>query len=147
MALTHWNPWRELEDMSSRLNSIFKLEGGNGDVTTMTVSDWSPRADIKENVEEYVVTAELPGVPKDDIKVSVKDGVLSISGERRSEKEEKGSKTHRIERFYGSFCRSFSLPEGVDENKIAADTKEGLLYVHLPKSPTAKTPSKEIRVK
>ncbi len=147
MDLVRWNPWRELEDISSRLNAFFMPEGGAGNVVRMTMSDWNPRVDITENAEEFVVTAELPGVERKNVKIDVNEGTLSISGEKHSKREEKGEKTHRVERSYGRFCRKFSLPDGINENKIVAENKDGLVYVHLPKSPGAKTSVKEIRVK
>lgn len=112
----------------------------------MTLADWAPRVDVKETPEEFLIFAELPGVRKEDVKVTVKDGVLSLKGERKMEKEEKNTKYHRVERHYGSFMRSFSVPEGVDETKVLADYKEGVLNVHLPKSKDAKAKPVEIKI-
>ena len=105
--------------------------------------------DIKETDEEYLIKAELPEVNKDDVKVSVNSGVLVIQGERTMEKEEGGKdeKFHRIERAYGSFARSFTLPEDVKKEKIHAEHKEGMLYVHLPKHTQPPAKSVEVKVK
>lgn len=112
----------------------------------MTVAQWSPAVDISEDEKEYVVKAELPDLKKEDVKVCVEDGDLTISGERKFEKEEKGKKYHRIERSYGSFVRSFTLPEGVSGDKVSASFKDGVLEVHLPKDEKAKPKSVEVKV-
>ena len=148
MRLTRWDPFRELEDMSSRLNRVLGRPDlpGSAEEGSMTVADWTPLVDIAETSEEFVIRAELPMVEKKDIKVTAKDGVLSIQGERKHEAESKGKKYHRIERSYGTFLRSFTIPEGVDEAKLMAEYKDGVLSVHLPKSPTAKPRSVEVKV-
>jgi HSP20 family protein len=143
-----WNPFKELEDVQNRLSRIFgrpavSTEGGKEE---MTVSEWSPLVDISEDDKEYLVKAELPDIKKEDIKINVHDNVLSISGERKYEKEEKGKKYHRVERAYGSFLRSFTLPDDADAAKISAECKDGMLKVHLPKSEKAKPKSIEVKV-
>ncbi len=112
----------------------------------MTLSDWAPSVDIGENDKEYVVKAELPEVKKEDIEVNVEDGTLSITGERRVEKEETGMKFHRVERSYGRFERSFSLPDQADADKITSEYKDGILTIHLPKNPKAKPATHRIEV-
>lgn len=102
--------------------------------------------DITEDEKEYVIKAELPEVKKEDVKLTVQDNVLAISGERKYEKEEKDKKYHRVERAYGSFLRSFTLPEDADGSKVAAEYKDGLLKVHLPKAERAKPKSIEVKV-
>jgi HSP20 family protein len=135
--------------MSSRLNNFFgrnyPLKGTTPEGTMMH-SDWTPAVDIKETPEEFVIKAELPEVNKDDVKVSIDDGVLSIRGERKFEKEDKGKTYHRIERAYGTFMRSFSIPENVDEKKLLATYKDGVLEVHLPKTPVTKPKAIEVKV-
>lgn len=143
-----WDPFKELEEMQTRLSRIFgqppaSKEGGKEE---MTMAEWSPLVDISEDEKEYLVKAELPDIKKEDIKLSVHDNVLSISGERKYEKEEKGKKYHRVERAYGSFLRSFTLPDDADASKIAAESKDGILKVHLPKSEKAKPKSIEVKV-
>ena len=112
----------------------------------MTVAQWSPLVDITEDDHEWLIKAELPEVTKDQIKVSVEGGVLAIAGERKLEKQEEDRKYHRIERAYGSFLRSFTLPEGADGSKVSAEFREGVLKVHLPKSEKVKPKSVEVKV-
>lgn len=149
MAIVKWDPFRELEDMSDRLNRVFNRpavsRSGNGK-ETMTAADWSPVVDVLESEKEYVIKAELPEVKKDDVKITVQDGVLTIQGERKHEAEEKGKRFHRIERSYGAFIRSFSVPDFVDEEKVAAEFKDGVLSLHLPKTEKAKPRAIEVKV-
>lgn len=141
MQLTSWNPFREMEELLRRhQHGALAVPGdGNG-------SEWAPVVDIKESKKEYLIEAELPGVAKEDVKVTVNNGVLTLEGERHTEKEDKDEKHHRVERFYGHFQRSFSLPEDVDVAKIGADSKDGLIRVHLPKTPVSTPKSVEIKV-
>ena len=148
-AVTRWDPFKELEDMQSRLNTLFGRAPvrKNGDKEeALTVAEWAPLVDITEDDKEYLIKAELPEVKKEDIKLTVDEDVLTITGERKYEKEEKGKKYHRVERAYGSFMRSFTLPEDADGSKVSADCKDGLLKVHLPKSERAKPKSIEVKV-
>lgn len=147
MTLVRWDPFRELEDMSDRLNRVFARPAvRTGGKETLTVADWIPVVDISESEGEYVIKAELPEVKKEDVKVTVEDGVLTIQGERRQEKEEKGKRFHRVERSYGSFVRSFSLPESVDESATKAEYKDGVLTLHLPKSEKVKPKAIDVKV-
>jgi len=113
--------------------------------TSLRSSAWAPAVDISETADSYEVTAELPGLTKDDVKISYESGVVSIRGEKKQEKEEKGKNYHRMERSYGAFERSFSLPTHVDVNKIEAKFKDGVLTLHLPKAEDARP--KEIPIK
>ncbi len=142
------NPWKELEDMERRLAAYFRqpLKTDKGEKEAIKVSQWSPLVDISEDDKEYVVKAELPGFKKEDVKLSVEDHVVSISGERKFEKEEKGERYHRIERAYGHFMRSFALPEDADAGKVSAEYKDGVLTVHIPKSAKAQPKSIEVKV-
>lgn len=148
MTLVRWDPFRELEEMSDRLNRMFSRSaiGGKNGKEALTVADWTPTVDISETEGEYLIKAELPEVKKEDVKVTLEDGVLTLTGERRHEKEEKNTKYHRMERSYGSFVRSFSLPELVDETNVKADYKDGVLRLHLPKSEKAKPRAIEVKV-
>ena len=112
----------------------------------MTVSEWAPLVDLVEDDKEYLIKAELPEVKKEDVKVTVENGVLSIGGERKFEKEEENKKYHRIERAYGSFMRSFALPQDAAGDKINAEFKDGVLKVHLPKSAEAKPKSIDVKI-
>lgn len=147
MTLVRWDPFRELEDMSDRLNRVFARPATRtAGKETLTVADWIPTVDISETEGEYLIKAELPEVKKEDVKVTVEDGVLTIQGERRQEKEEKGKKYHRVERSYGSFVRSFSLPDFVDEGAVKAEYKDGVLNLHLPKTEKAKPKAIDVKV-
>ena len=150
MTLVRWDPFRDLEDVSSRLNWMFRrpaLPQTNGtNKETMIVADWVPSVDISETEGEYQIKAEIPDVKKEDVKVTVEDGVLTIQGERKYEKEEKGKKYHRVERSYGSFIRSFTLPDLVDETKVKAEFKDGVLNLQLPKSEKTKPKAIEVTV-
>jgi HSP20 family protein len=147
-ALTQWNPFQEMDDLQSRFAKLFGLtpaRAGNGGQELMTVARWAPSVDIIEDEKEWLVKAELPEVKKEDVKVSVEDGVLTITGERKLEKEEKNKKYHRIERSYGNFLRSFTLPDGADGSKVNAEFKDGVLKVHLPKGEKAKPKTIEVK--
>lgn len=145
---TSWNRWKEFDEMEKRLSSLWgrtptKAEGQK---EAISVAEWSPLVDISEDEKEYLIKAELPEMKKEDVKLTVQDNVLAISGERKYEKEEKDKKYHRVERAYGSFLRSFTLPEDADGSKVAAEYKDGILKVHLPKSEKAKPKSIEVKV-
>ena len=148
-ALAKWNPFREMEDLHDRLFSLWNPSAArraNGEEEAMTLSEWSPLVDIVEDKQEYLIKAELPEVKKDDIHVTVENGVLTIKGERKFEKEVKDQRYHRVERAYGTFVRTFSLPDDADGAKVRADFKDGLLTVHLSKSETAKPKQIEVKV-
>ena len=144
-----WDPIRELEEMQKRLSSLLGRrlpllrDGGEEE---FTVTEWSPPVDIAEDDKEYTVKAELPGLNKENIKLTVENGVLSITGERKVEKEEKNKKYHRIERSYGTFTRTFALPDDASADKVSAEFKDGVLKVHLPKEEKAKSKSVEVKV-
>ena len=138
MQLAQWNPFREMDEMLRNIRLPRE--------TSSPLADWSPAVDISEKDREYLVKAQLPGVKKEDVKVELLNGVLTLSGERKYEKEEKTEKTHRIESAYGSFMRSFVVPEDVLAERIAADYKDGMLCVHLPKTDIKKPATKTIKV-
>lgn len=147
--MSRWGPFKEVEELEKRLSQLMGRSAlaGNGDKNeAITVAQWSPVVDISEDDKEYAIKAELPDVKKEDIKLNVHDDVLTITGERKYEKEEKGKKYHRVERAYGSFMRSFTLPEDADGTKVTADYKDGLLNVRLPKSEKAKPKTIEVKV-
>ena len=108
--------------------------------------EWAPLVDISEDDKEYLIKAELPEVKKEDVKVTAEEGTLTIMGERKFEKEEKGKKYHRVERAYGSFVRNFSIPDDVSPDKITAEFKDGVLTVHLGKTEQAKPQHIEVKV-
>jgi HSP20 family protein len=148
-ALTRWDPFKELDDLQNRLSTLFgraPVRRGEGRQESITVAEWAPLVDITEDDKEYLIKAELPEVKKDEVKVTVENGVLNIAGERKLEKEEKGKKYHRIERAYGSFVRSFTLPDDADAGKVNAEFKDGLLKVHVAKSEKARPKQIEVKV-
>jgi len=148
MNLVKWDPFRELEDVSDRLNRLFGRSSTRGEPSRelLTMADWSPSADVSETDSAYLIKAEIPGVNKEDVKVFVQDGMLTMQGERKMEKEEKGKKFHRIERSYGKFVRSFRMPDDADEATVKAEFKDGLLNVTLAKSAKAKTKAVNVAV-
>jgi len=138
-----------LDELQGRLSTMFgrapvRKEGDRQEA--LRVAEWAPLVDITEDPKEYLIKAELPEIKKDEIKIGVQNDVLVISGERKYEKEEKDKKYHRIERAYGSFSRSFTIPEDADPDKVSAEFKEGVLHVHIPKSERAKPKSIEVKV-
>lgn len=145
---TRWNPLNDREDLERRLASMLgtREATSHGGKEALTVAQWSPLVDITEDDKEYLIKAELPDMKKEDVRLTVENEVLAISGERNFEKEDKGKKYHRIERAYGSFVRSFSLPEDADGGKVTAEFQDGMLHVHLPKSQKAKPKTIEITV-
>jgi HSP20 family protein len=145
MALVKWDPLREIEDMFDRYTkAVGWSRTGTQDI--VETGDWTPRVDISETDKEFLIKAEIPEVKKDDVKVTVENGVLSIRGERKQEKEEREKKFHRVERHYGSFLRSFALPDNVDETKIQASFKDGMLNLQIPKTKEAKPKAIEVKV-
>ncbi|MGB1873625.1 MAG: Hsp20/alpha crystallin family protein [Akkermansiaceae bacterium] len=139
LQLEKWDPMKEFNQLGQRLSSFFEGKNDSSSITgelfDADTPDWKPACDITEDEQEYLVTADLPEVKKDEVKVNIDNGVISISGERKtkSEKKDKDKKYHRIERSYGSYQRSFRLPENVKEEGVKAEFKDGVLRVHLPK--------------
>jgi HSP20 family protein len=148
-ALTQWDPFRELEHFASQLATAMNRpeqgRGANRD-EWLLAADWAPSVDIIEDDAAYTIKADLPEVKREDVKVTVENGVLVISGERHAEKEEKGRQYRRIERSHGSFLRSFTVPEDASAGKVDAKFKDGVLVVTLPKSERAKPLNIDIKV-
>jgi HSP20 family protein len=144
MNIVRWEPFREMEDMFRQYSPFFarvlRRNAGEG-------AEWSPVADITESEKEYLIKAELPEVKKEDVKITLDDGVITISGERRQEKELKEANEIRVERFYGTFSRSFALPENIDAKAIQAEAKDGVLKVRIPKTQPAAPKKIAIEVK
>jgi HSP20 family protein len=148
--LITWNPLREMDEAQNRFNPFF-LAGfpnrmGTGEPHSLTVADWSPEVDISQDDHEYLLKADLPEMKKDDVRVTVEDGILSVSGERKSVKEDQKKKFHRIERSFGTFRRSFTLPEDADSTKVTAEFRDGVLKVHLPTTPVARSKATQVKV-
>ena len=147
MTLVTWSPLREFEDLFNRYSRPLGGRMLPGEAGQEVAAEWRPLANISETDSEYLIKAELPDVNKEDVEVNVNDGVITIKGERRLEKKSDDEKQHRIESFYGSFARSFSLPADVDDSGIRAESKNGVLQVHLPKTEVQQPKSIEIKVK
>src|SRR5947199_6946153 len=148
--LITWNPLREMEGAQNRFNRFFSggfpNKTGSREISSLTVADWSPEVDISEDDHGYLLKADLPEMKKDDVKVTVEDGVLSVSGERKTEKEDHKKKFHRIERSFGTFRRSFTLPEDADSTKVTAEFRDGVLKVHMPTTPVARSKATQVKV-
>lgn len=142
MAVIRWmDPFRELSTFQERMNQLFGDFAGRargGREGELAVGGWVPAVDIFETDDDIVVTAELPGLEKEQVGVEYKDGILTLRGERKLEREVKEESYHRMERSYGVFHRSFTLPGTVDEAKISARMRNGVLEIHLPKKEAAK---------
>ncbi|MGB9092975.1 MAG: Hsp20/alpha crystallin family protein [Gallionella sp.] len=136
MNIVKWDPFVELEDVSKHLNRIFGRFPARAEPARelLATADWAPSVDITETDTAYLIKSEIPGVNREDVKVNIENGLLTMSGERKQEKEEKGKKFHRIERSYGSFMRSFRLPDNIDEAGVKAEFRDGMLNVTLPKA-------------
>ena len=137
MNLVTWDPYRELSTLQDRVNRIFGSPRRERD-EELSLGAWIPPVDIVEEKDRILLTAELPGFQEKDVEVQMEGGVLTIRGERRSESEKEGRTFHRMERSYGQFVRSFTLPNNVDRDSIKASFNNGLLEVDLPKREEAK---------
>ncbi len=146
MSLIRWDPFGEVDTLFNRVMGgrcwpRFMLEGDGGNKL-----QWAPSADISETEKEYLIRAELPAVKNEDVQVSLQDGVITIKAERKQQKEDKNEKFHRVESFYGSFERRFSLPDKVNPDAVRCDSKDGVLSVHIPKVEVSKQKPKQIPV-
>jgi len=148
-VLTRLNQLRQLEALQHGLGSLFTpspVHGQEAQEEPLAVAEWAPLVDISEDDQEYLIKAELPEVKREDLKVTAEEGTLTITGERKFEKEVKGKKYHRVERAYGSFVRNFSIPEDASPAKVCAEFKDGVLIVHLAKTEKAKPQHIEVKV-
>ena len=147
MNMTLWNPFKDVDDFFDRYNQTAR-RALSIDKDTLDMPDWSPSVDVEETDKEFQIKAEMPGVKKEDVHVSYDNGILTIKGEKREEKSEgKKGKKHRKECFYGSFSRSFTLPDSIKLEEIDASYKKGVLSLTLPKSEEVTSKSKEVEIK
>jgi len=151
MTLIRWTPFRELDDIFARYARYARFPGvlpGSALTTAdpAVTPTWTPAANISETDTDYLIKTELPDVSKEDVKVTVDEGVITIRGERRKEAGHEDEKVHRIESFYGSFARSFRLPEDADVDAIQAESRNGVLKVRVPKQPAARARTVEVQV-
>jgi HSP20 family protein len=144
MNLKRWEPVREIEELFRHYSPLVSraLQQRTGDVF-----EWKPVANITETSKEFLIKAELPEVKKEDIDVTIADGAITVSGERKYEKDQKDENEIRIESFYGTFSRTFSLPKNVDANGIKAETKDGVLRIRVPKTESAASQPVQVEVK
>ena len=148
-ALARWHQLKQMEALQQGLGSLFNRSSAQwpeGQEEPLAVAEWAPLVDISEDDKEYLIKAELPEVKKEDVKVTAEEGTLTITGERKFAKEEKGKKYHRVERAYGNFVRNFSLPDDVSPAQVRAEFKDGVLTVHLAKTAKAKPQQIEVTV-
>jgi HSP20 family protein len=136
MAMLRWEPFREMQDALRRFSPLYLPDSGARD--DASTRSWVPLANISESEKEYLIKCELPDVKKEDVKIAVADGVITISGERKLEREDQSENAIRVESIYGAFTRSFVLPDNVDAEGIQAESKDGVLRIHIPKVKTKK---------
>lgn len=141
MGIIKWTPFTGFDDFEEKLHRLVRTSEAEG----LMFGEWTPAVDIKEAEKEYVITADLPDVKREEVKVGFNEGVLTIEGERKLEKEEKTERFHRIERGYGKFVRRFALPNEVDADHVTAEFKDGVLTVRVPKSANAKPRTIEVK--
>src|SRR5499426_2766978 len=133
MAVVRWTPMGNLQSFQHEMNRMFNefFGGGNGEAAGTGMGSWTPAVDIHETNDGFVIKAELPGVSRDDVSVDVHQNTLTLRGQRKHEAEVKNERYHRVERVYGTFQRSFALPAMVDQEKVQATFKDGVLELHL----------------
>ena len=146
MELTRWDPFKDLQSLQDRMNRLFQESVGRltGRSDEVFGGHWIPTVDIYEDDQEFVVKAELPGLESKDVEIQIQENVLTLKGERKLEREIDKERYHRLERTYGTFQRSFTLPNIVDQEKVKAKVKDGVLEIRIPKQERAKP--KQIKV-
>jgi HSP20 family protein len=151
MRVIKWEPFRDVDDMFDRffaetMRRWPQQAQGAGQGRDQQGREWAPAADVSETENEYLIKAEVPEVRKEDVSVTVQDGVLTLAGERKQEKREEREKVHRVERFYGSFARRFALPENADEQGISAESRDGVILIHIPKQRVQEPQPRQIEI-
>lgn len=146
MSLMRWDPFADMDTIFNRMLPAGSSRWPRLAGTAERKLEWAPSADISETDQEFLIRAELPAVKKEDVRVTLDDGVITIMGERRQQSDDKSEKYHRVESFYGSFERSFALPDNISADNIRCDSKDGVLTVHIPKAKVQKSQPKQISV-
>ena len=146
MRVIKWEPFRHADDVFDRFFAESMRRWPRQGAEPQQAREWAPLADVSETQGEYVIKAELPEVRKDDVSITVQDRVLTLAGERKHEKREDQEKAHRIERCYGSFARRFALPENADEQGISAESRDGVIVIHIPKQRVVEPQPRQIPV-
>ena len=146
MRVIKWEPFRDIDDAFDRFFAESMRRWPQAGSERRTAQEWAPAADVSETDGEYLIKADLPEVRKEDVSVTVQDGVLTLSGERRQEKHAENEKLHRVERVYGSFARRFALPEDADEQGIRAESRDGVILIHIPKQKVVQPEPRQIEI-
>jgi HSP20 family protein len=146
MRVIKWEPFRDVDDVFDRFFAETLRRWPRVPAEGRAALDWAPAADVSETETEYLIKADLPEVRKEDVSITVQDGVLVLSGERRQEQREENEKVHRIERTYGSFARRFALPDNADEQGIRAESRDGVILIHIPKQKVVQPQPRQIEV-
>ncbi len=146
MRVIKWEPFRDVDDVFDRFLAETMRRWPRPAAESRAALDWAPAADVSETEAEYLIKADLPEVRKEDVSITVQDGVLTLSGERRQEKREESEKLHRVERVYGSFARRFALPENADEQGIRAESRDGVILIHIPKQKVVQPQPRQIEI-
>ena len=146
MRVIKWEPFRDVDDVFDRFFAESMRRWPRASSATQPPREWAPAADVSETDGEYLIKAELPEVRKEDVSITVQDGVLTLAGERKQEKVDEQEKVHRIERFYGSFARRFALPENADEQGIRAESRDGVIVIHIPKQRVVEPQPRQIQI-
>jgi HSP20 family protein len=146
MRVIKWEPFRDVDDVFDRFVADSLRRWPRPPAEGRVASDWAPAADVSETEGEYLIKADLPAVRKEDVSLTVQDGVLTLSGERRQEQHAESEKLHHVERTYGSFARRFALPENVDEQGIRAESRDGVILIHIPKHKVEQPQPRQIEI-
>lgn len=146
MRVIKWEPFRDVDDVFDRFFAESMRRWPRQSAAAQPPREWAPAADVSETDGEYVIKAELPEVRKEDVSITVQDGVLTLSGERRQEIRAENEKVHRVERAYGSFARRFALPENADEQSIRAESRDGVILIHIPKQKVVQPQPRQIEI-
>ena len=146
MRVIKWEPFRDMDDVFDRFITESMRHWPRAATANRAAQEWAPAADVSETEAEYLIKADLPEVRKEDVSITVQDGVLTLSGERRQEKREETEKLHRVERVYGSFARRFALPENADEQGIRAESRDGVILIHIPKAKVVEPQPRQITI-
>ncbi len=142
-----WDPFRELEELGNRLNRLFGMTKWSGDDReNLSMTQWTPACDISETDKEYRIRLELPDVKKDDVRITLAQGMLTVQGERKQEKEESEARYHRRELRHGTFLTRFTLPDTIDEEKVDASYQDGILTLVIQKSEPKQQEAKQIAI-
>ena len=146
MRVIKWEPFRDVDDVFDRFVAETLRRWPRQAAEGQAALDWAPAADVSETEAEYLIKADLPEVRKEDLSITVQDGVLTLSGERRQEVRAENEKVHRVERAYGSFARRFALPENADEQSIRAESRDGVILIHIPKQKVVQPQPRQIEI-